>query len=235
MSGPTHLPRTRLTARIADALDGGAVLLMAPAGYGKTVALTDALNERDSAAAWVPCTPADRDPGRLLQRLIAALAAAPPGVGEPIGERLAGAPAPIDVAARAQELAVTLERLVLDPLTIAFDDAEHLGPDATGQVIAPLLEATSASPTLRIAICSRSEPTIPRAARLRASGLLTTIGPDELAFAPDECAAYLAARTGDDPDQRAVDELYERTEGWPLGVVAGGARRSTVPLQSHDA
>src|SRR5690242_16119277 len=122
MSGPTHLSRARLTSRISDALDAGAVLLVAPAGYGKTVALADALQARHTATAWIRCDAADRDPGRLLRRLVSTLADAAPGVAEPIGEKLSRAPAPVDVEARAQELATALERLVLDPLTIAFDD-----------------------------------------------------------------------------------------------------------------
>ena len=46
------------------------------------ISLTDALQARRTATAWIRCDAADRDPGRLLRHLITALADAAPGVAD---------------------------------------------------------------------------------------------------------------------------------------------------------
>ena len=126
MVGTQQLRRPELAARLAGALDTGGLLLVAPAGYGKTIALSAALEARGGAIAWVRCDPSDTDPGRFLRRTLAALGEAAPGSGRPARGARGRRSAPVDARARARDLAAELDRLVLDPLTIAFDDAEHL-------------------------------------------------------------------------------------------------------------
>ena len=79
------LPRTALAARIADALDRGAVVLEAGAGFGKTLALEQALAARGGAAAWLRCAPPHRDAGRLLEYVVAGLREAAPGTSDVLG------------------------------------------------------------------------------------------------------------------------------------------------------
>ncbi|MDP8944021.1 MAG: hypothetical protein M3N16_07880, partial [Actinomycetota bacterium] len=118
-----RIRRPRLAERIARSLDAGAVVLVAGAGFGKTTALDEALRLRDGRAAWISCTEAERDAGRLLGSIIAAVRRAAPGAADVLADRLAVAIEPVDVLAAAGELAAELGRLLVQPLVLVLDDA----------------------------------------------------------------------------------------------------------------
>lgn len=216
-----RIPRPAVATRLARALDEGHLLLVAGAGFGKTMALEDALALRGGAAAWVRCSELDRDPGRLLADLVATLARAAPGAADVLGERLASAPLQIDSAVASRELARELERLLVDPLTIVIDDAEQLADAAEASaVVRDLL--TSATPALRVAVAARVALPL-RLSKLQASGRLAQLGTADLAFSPDECAELLQAASGQEPSSEELDTLWSATEGWPLGVALSAA------------
>jgi DNA-binding SARP family transcriptional activator len=216
-----RIPRPAVAARLARAFDGGHLLLVAGAGFGKTMALEDAIALRGGAAAWVRCSELDRDPGRLLSDLVSMLASAAPGAADVLGERLAHAPLQIDAAVASRELSRELERLLVDPLTIVFDDAEQLAdsPEASA-VVRDLLG--SSTPALRVAVAARVALPL-RLSKLQASGRVSQLGPADLAFSPEECAELVQAASGREPSSGELDELWSATEGWPLGVALSAA------------
>jgi LuxR family transcriptional regulator, maltose regulon positive regulatory protein len=216
-----RIPRPAVAARLARALDDGHLLLVAGAGFGKTMSLEDALALRGGAAAWVRCSELDRDPGRLLSDLVGTLASAAPGAADVLGERLAHAPLQIDAAVASRELSRELERLLVEPLTIVFDDAEQLAgsPEASAVVRDLLVTSTQA---LRVAVAARVALPL-RLSKLQAGGRLSQLGPADLAFSPDECAELLRAASGGEPSAGELDALWSATEGWPLGVALSAA------------
>src|SRR5262245_33231611 len=119
----SRIARPELTGRLAESLDRGSVVLVADAGFGKTTALEQALAARSGPAVWVRVSDADRDPGRLVAHLVEAIRTALPGVAEDHAERLAGAVEPLEAEGVARGLADDLERLLVEPLVIAIDDA----------------------------------------------------------------------------------------------------------------
>jgi len=218
------LPRPALVARVADALERGGVLLVAPAGFGKTTLLDETLAARPGAAAWVGCTPAHRDPGRLVEEVVARVRAAAPGVAELLGERMAFGLAPVDAEVALRVLGDELERLLVDPLTLVFDAAECLAPAPGALRVVSELAALRPGP-LRVAVASRRDLPLAARARLVAAGRLTEFDAADLAFTPQECTELLRRRTGRDPSGPEVEEAWSRTEGWPLAasLTAGGA------------
>ena len=58
------------------------------------------------------------------------------------------------------------------------------------------------------------------------------LGPADLAFTPEECAAVLALRSGRAPADAEVEEVWTATEGWPLAVAltagSAGAARARI-------
>src|SRR3989304_1156517 len=60
------LQRARLHEAVARGLDAGVLLLVAPAGYGKTTVITQWLDESALPAAWLALNAAHRDPPALL-------------------------------------------------------------------------------------------------------------------------------------------------------------------------
>jgi DNA-binding SARP family transcriptional activator len=218
--GASRIPRPQIAARLGEALDRGSVVLIAGAGCGKTTALEEVLAQREGATAWVRCTALDADPGRLVSHLVDAVRGVAPGTTDVLAEQLSRATERIEVALAVRALLSELDRLLVDPLTIAVDDAEHLGAGAAA-VVSDLFGAGIVA--LRVAVASR-RPLPVRTAKLRAEGRLTEIDAADLAFTPDECAAVMAARLGRDPADAELEALWSATEGWPLGVALGGTR-----------
>jgi ATP/maltotriose-dependent transcriptional regulator MalT len=83
-----RISRPTLTTRTRDALERGSLLVVADAGFGKTTALEEAL-EGWRQAAWISCSEADRDPGRLLVNVVAVMRGTVPGAVDVLADRLA--------------------------------------------------------------------------------------------------------------------------------------------------
>ena len=66
---------------------------MTPAGYGKTVLLTDWTRRGECPAGWLSLDVADNDPARFWRHFVAALDGVCPEIGERVGPLL-GPPAP---------------------------------------------------------------------------------------------------------------------------------------------
>jgi LuxR family transcriptional regulator, maltose regulon positive regulatory protein len=231
----TRIERPELAGQLADGLERGSVILVADAGFGKTVALEQALARMDCLSVWVRVGPADRDPGRLVGRMVEAVRAELPGVAEGYAERLRTATEPLDPEALARSFAADLERLLVEPLVVAIDDAEAL----EGSHAIPILNALlhEGREHLRIGICSR-RPLGLRLARLNAAGRVSEVGTADLVFAPAEVAECLRMARDEEPSAREVEELLAITEGWPLGVAlaaSAGPGSERLPARGREA
>jgi ATP/maltotriose-dependent transcriptional regulator MalT/DNA-binding SARP family transcriptional activator len=212
------------------------VILTAGAGYGKTTILEQAMSGGEIPAAWISCSDVERAPGPLLTRIVEAVGAAVPGASDALAERLASAPERVDHVAVTRELIAELARLLVEPLVLVIDDAEHLdAADDSLSLIGELIRAEVRS--LHVALAGRRQLEL-RLAKPRASGRLTELGAADLVFDAEECAALLRVRTGRDPGSEEVEAVMEATEGWPLGVAIAARRAEqgeSVPLDSSLA
>ncbi len=188
-------------------------LLMAPAGFGKTVVLVRGLARlpADAARAWVSLDE-DDDAARLLACLISAL--------EPYDLPWRTAPdaliAAISGAADARRGALTtfVNTLAVAEVprgVIVLDDVHRLRDAPTLALIEQLAEWLPANWTL--ALTSRTEPLLPLA-RWRARGDLAEFRAADLRFTAAEVAALIRAA----PDDARVRELLARTHGWAAGL-----------------
>jgi DNA-binding SARP family transcriptional activator len=205
------------------------VLLTAGPGYGKTTVLEQALRGQARPVAWIGCSQIERSAGTLLMRILDAISRVAPGASEALSEQLAAAPEQVDSLAAIRVLLADFSRLLVEPLCLVFDDAEHLdGADESLQLLSELVRAEV--PSLHIAIASRRSLDL-RIAKPRANGRLTELTAADLIFDAEECAALLRSRAGRDASPEEIAEVMEATEGWPLGIAlaAGrGAAGSTV-------
>ena len=91
---PGLVPRARLADQLDDGVGRGVALVVAPAGYGKTVLLAEWVRAATRPAAWLSLDAADNDPARFWRHVVAALEALYPGIRGRVGSLL-GPPAPL--------------------------------------------------------------------------------------------------------------------------------------------
>lgn len=209
------LPRPALLASVQQALETHrALLICAPAGYGKTALLTQALADvpTDTAVAWVSLDEGD-DLGRLLDCLFAAFEPYdPPWRTAPEGLRDAALRGGTEIVTVADAMLNALEACEVGRGLIVLDDVHHLVDPASLQFLDRWLARMGER--WRLVLAARHEPAL-RLARLRAAGDLADLGPAELALARGE-VQQLAQAAG--LDDGIAAGLYERCQGWPAGL-----------------
>lgn len=212
--GAASLARAAVEARLAAALaTRRVVLLCAPAGFGKTALLANALGRLapGTGLAWISTDEGD-DLQRLLECLVAALEPCdPPWRSAP--ERLASRVAAADATGR-QRLAAgiinTLEATDVAHGVIVLDDLHRIADADCHAFLDLLLERLG--PRWTLALSSRTDPPL-ALARLRAAGELAEFRQAELAFTLAEAQCLLAALP-----PAAAQALHARTGGWPAGL-----------------
>ena len=220
-SRPGLVPRPRLTARLDEGLARGLVLVCAPAGYGKTVLLTEWTRRGECPAGWLSLDVADNDPARFWRHFVAALDGVCPEIGERVGPLL-GPPAPASFEGLVTAL---INELASDEALLVLDDYHLISARQVHESLAFLLEHRPAG--ICVVLASRSDPPLPLA-RLRARGQLTEVRAAELRFTPAEAAELLQHAASALPDG-SVAALAARTEGW-----AAGLQLAALSLRGQD-
>ncbi len=191
------------------------VLLVAPAGYGKTAALSRQLSRlpADCATAWVTADDED-DLQRLLSYLIEALEPCdPPWRVAP--EALANLVA--SESGLREAAAVLLNTLAATEVqhgVIALDDLHSVADKRVFEFLGLLLDGLPGNWT--IAIATRVDPPL-SLARLRARRELAEFRQAELSFSMPE-VQRLCIAAGGDAKPEVMQRLYERTQGWAAGL-----------------
>lgn len=210
------LARSRLQDELQEALGHRKlVLVCAPAGYGKTAVLAQALAALppDRAVAWVSLHEDDD-----LQSLLASLLAALDPFDLPWRVSPEALPAMVlregGFAGVATILANTLQEADAAHGVIALDDLHYVGDPDVFEFLDRLLDVMPESWTM--ALASRTEPPL-RIARRYLLGEVAEFRQAQLQFGPHEVKALLEAGHLPAPPDR-VSELLERTGGWAVGL-----------------
>ncbi|HEY3110363.1 MAG TPA: tetratricopeptide repeat protein, partial [Chloroflexota bacterium] len=204
--------RPRLRDQIEGAVPLGVALIVAPGGFGKTVALADFARNAPFPVAWLSVSPADADLVAFVEALSAAFRPIVPRFGREVAvlARSGGANA---TAALADELAGELS-LYGQPIGLVLDDFHHLdGASDVTRLVGTLLERMPASAF--VAVASRTLPALPHA-RLLAAGRMLGVAADDLRFTPQEIAAYMG-----DGDEGDAERRYQTSGGWAASLVLG--------------
>ena len=220
---PTRLPRPRWDPdrgliprrRLLERLDGTSrcplLLIVAPAGYGKTTLLTewDAADPRPFA--WVTIDARDNDPAFFARTLAGVLDEIEP-VGAEVFDLLAGARPGLAAALIPRMAAAVAARR--QPCVLVLDDFDVIEDPQSLELVTVLAAALPAGS--QIAVLARREPGL-RLGRLRADGRLAEFGPQTLAMTRGEVASVLGLAEVE-LSSNALRELVEHTEGWPVAV-----------------
>lgn len=210
---PRSVQRARLSERLDEGSERALTLVSAPAGFGKTTAITTWVAGCGRPVAWLSLDAGDRDPARFMAHLIAALQTIQPQIGHSVLPALLSPQPPLMDAILTvvlNDIAAVPERFIL-----VLDDYHLVDTRTVDDAVTFLL--THLPPHMHLVISTREDPQLPLA-RFRARGQMTELRATDLRFTPAEAAAFLNDVMGLRLDAADVSALESRTEGWITGL-----------------
>jgi LuxR family maltose regulon positive regulatory protein len=206
--------RMRLVSLLDPPPQRSVTVVVAPAGYGKTVLLSQwAAARSGTRVGWLSAEPEDNEPGRfaiLLRRALASTGAVPDlttrspgGVDEyrRTGGRFAGA------------ILATLRGS--PPVTVVIDDAHVLTDPLLLDELRTLIDQLPS--WVHIVVGTRVDPLFVRY-RDRVTGRVADLRQDDLAFNHEEAGELVRRVLGRDLTTAQLDALVTRTAGWTVGL-----------------
>src|SRR5215213_6480910 len=154
---PDFIPRPRVHERLTAGSGSRLMVVCAPAGFGKTIALAGWLHEDPRLCAWVSLDALDSDLVSFISVLVAALGTVVPHAGRRA----------LVLAAQTQHPALSqLSALLADDLAVLSDelvivlDDFHVIQEASVHVLLSLL-VRRLPPTIQLVIASREVSPLP--------------------------------------------------------------------------
>jgi DNA-binding SARP family transcriptional activator len=204
------LVRERLLDRLRQRWFVPATVLTAPAGYGKTTLLTQALTANAAAAVgidlWMACGPD-----------VATLSALGEGLRQAVGARTR--PHSTGVADIAEDVVEALWQRSPQQVTLLIDDVHEIPPGSeAAELLAAVVAALPANG--HVVLAGRTPPPVPLA-RLEVQGRVEHLDEVDLAFTRAELAEFAALRE--------VDALQVAAcGGWPALAELSASTRSGI-------
>ena len=204
------VPRERLTKLLSASGDATTVVILAPAGYGKTTSLLLWEDADDRDFVWVDLDRLDDEPVHLLRHLAQALGAVG-AIGLESVKVLWSGRRSVDL-----DLLPTLGAALTlgGPIVVVLDDIQAVESPTAQHCIdcfAAYLPEGS-----QIVLSGRSLPAGSLSER-RMGGVTFELDATDLAMSDDE-AGLLFAEAGLHLELEEVAALVRRTEGWPGGL-----------------
>ncbi|MFC1975762.1 hypothetical protein ACFLXQ_05145, partial [Chloroflexota bacterium] len=210
---PELVSRPRLIKRLNEGFHRKLTLISAPAGFGKTMVVSDWIRQSEMPVAWLSLDDGDNDPVQFLTYFIATLQQIDNTIGQ-AGQGMLQSPQPPPpkalITALINEIAAFPSQFVL-----VLDDYHLIEAQPTHDALTFLLEHLP--PRMHLIIAAREDPPL-SLARLRARGQLTELRATDLRFTPSEAANFLNQVMGLDLSAEDIAALETRTEGWIVGL-----------------
>lgn len=211
-----HIIRRPRLHELVDAADARVILLVAPAGYGKTTFAQEWASA--GASAWYRCRPESTDAVALANGLATALDPLLPGTHSAVSQRLErGAVSRVHSEALTVFKEVARERRI----RLVIDDYQLLAGALESETF---IQEITETVDFTFVIASRSRPSW-ITARQVLYGEIAELGRSVLAMDPEEARQVLATGHG----ERAPG-LVALAEGWPAVIgLAASASRLALP------
>ena len=218
--------RPSLLERLIASRGRKLALFCAPAGWGKTVLLSQwqASEAETRPFAWVSLDAGDSDPVRFWSYVIGAVRKAQAGVGDAAWAGLRAGGSDLEdavVGPLINDLAAMPSEMVL-----VLDDYHLVRSEVVHRSLAFLLR--NLPQNVQLAVASRADPPLPLAG-LRADGQVVEVRATELSFNDMEASALLNESLALGLDRAEVALLRARTEGW-----AAGLQLAALSLRGQD-
>jgi LuxR family transcriptional regulator, maltose regulon positive regulatory protein len=223
--------RRDLLAQLRREHGAQVVLLVAPAGYGKTSFLAQWAESPELAgegvqSTWVALEPWHDNPLALMREIVCALGSVEPFTPD-LQAELDRIGEPEAAMRRLPALAAALEARTR-PTLLILDDLQSLRSTTALQVVATVAEHLPDG--TRLALASRSRPDLPLG-RLRAHRALVELGARDLAMSAPEANTVLK-RVGVKIDGEGMSQLMGRCEGWPAALYLAALSLREEPGQT---
>jgi LuxR family transcriptional regulator, maltose regulon positive regulatory protein len=212
---PGLIARPHLMEQLNGVLNHRITLVSAPAGFGKTTAVIEWVNQNKShiPLVWLSLDDDDNDPVRFWDYFITAVRQLVSNCGENA----------LAILHSTQEHAIEsiLCSFINDLISISVEmviilDDYHL--IKTGQIHAGIIYLIEHLPTtIHLVIISRSDPPLP-IARFRGKGMMLEINTNDLRFTVDDTAKLFKELRIIEITVTDIATLNERIEGWVVGL-----------------
>jgi ATP/maltotriose-dependent transcriptional regulator MalT len=213
------IERPRLI-KLLDEATARTILLVAPAGYGKTTLIRQ-WSERRPGAYWYTARSGSADVAQLAVDLATALDNRPPKLKDYVSQLVRARPSPADQVAEIVEGFASAAGGA-ESTSLVIDDYHLLAEDQVAEWFVHELQSRLG---FRLVIASRSRPSW-ATARLEIYGETVEFGLEELALTDDEAQQVL----GESPQARG---LLSQARGWPAVVaLAAQTDKSVSPADA---
>lgn len=227
---PDSLPRERLAAKLSQGLSHPLMVVLAPAGYGKTTAAALWLKSQQRvSSAWLSLEEADNDSIRFWQGLLAALDYCHPGLGGQAAETLLlpGSSLSKTITILCHQLSQISERLLL-----VLDDYHLVQAQPIHESLQFLLEQMPEN--ISLCLLTRELPPLPLDL-LRAGGQLFELTRLDLAFTDQEAEEYFLQRLKLRATRDNLRRLNRLLEGWIAGLKLLAHSSPDLPLSPANS
>ncbi|MEW6051728.1 MAG: BTAD domain-containing putative transcriptional regulator [Candidatus Zixiibacteriota bacterium] len=217
------IERRLLIKSVDEAKDANLILLIAPAGYGKTTLAQQILASRpNSRNAWYHLDDSDAHPDQFIAYLVAALLRVLP--------KLNATSPGSDIRQTIEDVCFAIEQYEGPRSYLVLDNWECVDHNRDIASILPLL-ARSGRGRLTVIIASRIPPSF-KTRRDQTRGSILRLDAAQLAFSLPECQEALRLRFGRDLDDDVLERFWRETSGWCVSV---GLLPSTLPRDGFAA
>ncbi len=215
-AGRQGVLRDHLLGQLEKNLDRSVVLIMGPAGYGKTTLMAqwfEQLGRRGVNCSWLTLSPQDNGEAQFLSYFASSIKQLDQNLALKI-EELFESHSSLDpqalVAALVNAVAESSEHYAL-----FLDDYQWIeNPDIHNMIQHLFLNLPE---NITLCIGSRILPPF-SLARLKVQGRTLLIGAEGVRFTPQEAAAFIDAHLNTQLSAIEQDKLYQQTQGWPAAL-----------------
>ena len=215
---PEIVARQRLVETLYDQLDKKLILVVAPAGYGKTSLLIDLAANSDLPVCWLSLDSLDQEPQRFLSYLISCIHQRFPDFGL---ESTAALESLVSFEKDSERLLITLTNEINSRIHehfILILDDYHMVDSALDIRLLVNRFIHLSGENVHLILSSRSLPNIPDMPLMVARDMVAGLSFEELSFQPEEIQQYFIQNSQRTLSDQEAKKLARETEGWIAAI-----------------
>lgn len=230
------ITRTRLIDSLYEQLEKRLLLIVAPAGYGKTSLLVDFAQQSEMAVCWLSLDTLDQEPQRFLRYWIASIAEKFPDFGR---DSIAALESMSSFEEDEERLLVTIANEVNaqihEHFILILDDYQLVANvQPIAHVIGRFLQLCGEN--VHIIMASRNLPDLPDAPLMIARNQVGGLSFEELSFLSQEIQELFQQNNAISLSEQDAQKLVEDTEGWIAAIhLTNGYPKNLPRLHPHES